>query len=911
MPIYLMQNSFNGGELSPKMDARSDQDRYSSGMRVGLNGWLFPHGSFDRRPGFRFVRRTKDSVTKKKLIPFEFSTTQAYALEFGIGVDGKGYFRVFKGGAKRGIVWIPATTASIQNGDFANMTGWTDKSTAASTATAVSNALNLNCVDTTKPAAAEQQVNHTSGGVAHTMRFEVTDGPVALQVGSTSGGVELLAKKLYNTGRHVVTFTPPGGNTSFYLRFSHQGGVSTKKVTGVALMSDQPVEVPTPFTSVDQLFEAKYCQNADVMLFTHKAIKPHRLLRYGHTVWSMERIPFGPSLPAPVNVAVTTGGTAGSTSRSYVVTACTDSDEESLRSVEVTITTGNATLSTTNYDQITWDDVAGATYYNVYQLVDGLHCFLGKSGDNLYQNTGAYKANKDQNPPIYTDPCPTDADNFQAVCWFQQRMMGARDQIIKGSQTANYNNFNKSQPLKDDDAVTYRIAADRLNEIQWLSPGKKLFFGTSSGEWVLAGENGKPLTPTSINTDRESVRGSHYLQPLVIGNVMLFVARPGNTVREFKYTLEDDAYSSTDLAILSEHMIQARTVVDWAYQQMPLSIAWLVLDDGTMLSLHYNSEHKIVGWTRHKTDGRFESICTIPGVHDDDVWVTVRRYVNGVWERSVEVLAPLFREDTTEYAFFVDSGLTYDVPKPITGYTRANPCVVTCPGHGFTTGDKVRLTDMTTLVVKLEDGDAPGYERQEPVAELNFKKYTVTVVDADHFSLDGVDSSAYPAWFEGGNARKCVTVITGLDHVEGKQVQILADGAVHPAQIVTGGQITLQSPKSLVHVGLPYVTDLMPMKPEVKAADGTIQSRPKSINKAWARVYKTSTFKFGTDESNLSRVTVRSDLFPGGSALPLISADVELEVMGGFDYDAMFLIRQDQPLPLSVLALVLELEVGG
>ena len=78
-----IKNSFVAGELSPRMEGRDDLEQYHQGMRQALNGIVLPHGGFLRRSGTRFVAETETMSENSVLIPFLFSTEQAYMCEFG------------------------------------------------------------------------------------------------------------------------------------------------------------------------------------------------------------------------------------------------------------------------------------------------------------------------------------------------------------------------------------------------------------------------------------------------------------------------------------------------------------------------------------------------------------------------------------------------------------------------------------------------------------------------------------------------------------------------------------------------------------------------------------------------------------------------------------------------------------
>ena len=81
--VAVQLTNFTGGELSPRLDGRNDLQKYSTGCKTLENMIIFPHGSAARRSGTQFVAEVKDSTKETRLIPFEFSTTQTYILEFG------------------------------------------------------------------------------------------------------------------------------------------------------------------------------------------------------------------------------------------------------------------------------------------------------------------------------------------------------------------------------------------------------------------------------------------------------------------------------------------------------------------------------------------------------------------------------------------------------------------------------------------------------------------------------------------------------------------------------------------------------------------------------------------------------------------------------------------------------------
>ena len=155
------------------------------------------------------------------------------------------------------------------------------------------------------------------------------------------------------------------------------------------------------------------------------------------------------------------------------------------------------------------------------------------------------------------------------------------------------------------------------------------------------------------------------------------------------------------------------------------------------------------------------------------------------------------------------------------------------------------------------------------------------------------------------------TVIRGLWHLEGKSVQILADGAVEPVQTVANGRVTLTAPASKVHIGLPYLSDLQTLPLAFEGAQAAGQGTLKNILAAHLRHTQTSLFKVGNDFTTMVANDSRDISDPYGSPPALRTAESRVTVPGDWNTDGQICVRQDQPLPCSVLALVLEVQFGG
>lgn len=146
------------------------------------------------------------------------------------------------------------------------------------------------------------------------------------------------------------------------------------------------------------------------------------------------------------------------------------------------------------------------------------------------------------------------------------------------------------------------------------------------------------------------------------------------------------------------------------------------------------------------------------------------------------------------------------------------------------------------------------------------------------------------------------TVMSGLDHLEGQTVQILADGAVRPDAVVTGGSITLTTSASTVHIGLGYTARIETLDIEAGSATGTAMAKPKHCAKVNVRLKDSVGCSVGSsDRQDIVNFRTSADLMD--TAIPLFSGDKEVQFPEGWTKEKTVVVVQDQPLPLKVLAI--------
>jgi hypothetical protein len=145
--------------------------------------------------------------------------------------------------------------------------------------------------------------------------------------------------------------------------------------------------------------------------------------------------------------------------------------------------------------------------------------------------------------------------------------------------------------------------------------------------------------------------------------------------------------------------------------------------------------------------------------------------------------------------------------------------------------------------------------------------------------------------------------LSGLYHLEGETVTVLANGATHPDREVTGGGITLAYNSTTAAVGYNYTSSMQTMRIEAGSADGTSQGKPKRIHAVTLRLLETVGIEVGNSSNENDRVFFRDSSMPMDQAVPLFTGDKDIEFPGGYDDDDRLYVRQTQPLPMSVLAL--------
>jgi len=437
-----------------------------------------------------------------------------------------------------------------------------------------------------------------------------------------------------------------------YFRFHTQGG--TLLYLGV------PYEITNPYAEAD-LFDIHYVQSADVITLVHPNYAPRTLSRLGPTNWFLNTITFAAPVAPDLPTAVMSGGTELKYDYVYVVTSIgADGLSESEASPEVTVQ-GNL-FETGQVIEISWTAVPLATRYLVYKLQGGMFGYIGQTA-SLSLKDDNIDADMAKTPPIYEAVFGSAGEYPGAVSYYEQRKCFAgsinKPQNIWMTKSGTEKNMSYSLPLRDDDRISFRVAAREANTIRHIVPLTQLVILTSSAEWRVTSVNSDAITPTTISVSPQSYVGASNVQPVIINNTLLYGAARGGHVRELAYNWQANGYLTGDLSLRAPHLFDNLDVVDMAYAKAPMPLVWFVSTSGKLLGLTYVPEQQIGAWHQHDTDGVFESCCVVAEGNEDVLYVVVKRTINSTEVRYVERMASR-QFANQEDAFFVDCGATYD-----------------------------------------------------------------------------------------------------------------------------------------------------------------------------------------------------------------------------------------------------------
>ena len=841
--VAVQLTNFTSGELSPRLDGRNDLAKYSSGCSTLENLVVYPHGSAARRPGTNFVAEVANSTKKTRLIPFEFSTTQTYMLEFS-----NLKIRVFK------------DNGAVLEGDKT-----------------------ISAITKANPAV----VTATSHGY---------DNGDEVLISGVGGMTEVNGKRFLVADKTTNTFELQDKdavdiNSSSFTTYT-SGGVSNKVF-----------EITTPYLEAE-LFDLKFAQSADVMYICHPNHEVEKLSRTGHTSWTLTDVDFtkGPFLDPNTTTTTLTPSNASTGSRTITASAVTG------------INGGSGFLAT---------DVGRQIHFN-----SGYGVITARaSTTEITVNVTVAFANANAITNWYLGAFSDTTGHPSCVTFFEQRLAFAatinNPQTVYFSKSGDYENMdaNLGGTIADDDAIIYTIASNQVNAIRFMTATRTLIIGTAGGEFAVSGGGtDSAITPTNILIKKQSNHGAANIDAISVGNATLFLQRARRKIRELAYNFDVDGYVAPDMTILAEHITEGG-LTQVAYQQEPNQIIYATREDGELVGLTYQREQQVTAWHRHIFGGRF-GIATITVSDYANIVSGTKITLTKSDGTTVDFTSTTGTAGTNEFKTQTNNDTTAtNLKNAINAHANFTATVssavvtITETAHEATGYLTIRSFDSTRLTITSEGKAMVESVAVIPTDDKEYQTYVIVkrtingvtrryVEYLNELDFDQTDNTSFnfldSALSYSGAA---VTTISGLDHLEGQVVSILADGATHPNKTVSSGSITLDRSSKNVKVGLAFTSLLQTMRLDAGSQNGTSQGKTKRIYDITVRMFETVGIEVGPNLNDMERIPFRTSANLMDIGIPPFTGDKEVEFRGNYETDGFIFVRQTQPLPFTILSL--------
>ena len=654
---------------------------------------------------------------------------------------------------------------------------------------------------------------------------------------------------------------------------------------GTVVSSGSPVEVTTPYAHTD-LDKLKFTQSADVMYIVHPDFAPRKITRTSHTAWTIAEVDF---LRGPMGEANTTSTTLVASARTGSVTITASAD------VFVSTDVGRLVQLHEGFAKITGFTSATSVTATVQDNAEGRA--------ELTPSYTATTISAHEGDPSATGLEHNDRYQDTAGQFVEQGFKVGQKVVVTGFTSSTNNEASAIIVRATDDTILLAPSSDLVDEAagdsvtiagkleastEWAlgafstatgfpaavtfyeqrlvfasttSQPQTLFFSVGgSFEDFAAGTDGDDALTYTLGSNQVNI--IRYLQA---GRVLLI----GTSGGEFVVTSSEDAPLSPTNAVVKRQAtygsadiqpVQVANVTLFV-QRAKRKLRELVFD----LNTDSYQAPDMTLLAEHITESGIKEM-SLQQEPDNVVWCVLEngKFVGMTYRREENVVA--WHEHLLGGAFGSDAF----------GHAES---VATIPGD--------LNEDDTYLVVKRTIGGAT-----KRIIEY-FKTFDFGDDVEDAFFVDS------GATYSGSAA----TSITGLDHLEGETVSILANGAVHPDKVVSSGSITLDYSVTKAHIGLNFTSTLQTMRIDAGGTEGTAQGKTKRIHEVVLRLFRTVGVLVGSSETEIDRIPFRSSAGAMTSATPLFTGDKEIEFRGGFDTDGFIVVQQNQPLPLTIIGI--------
>lgn len=663
-----------------------------------------------------------------------------------------------------------------------------------------------------------------------------------------------------------------------YFRFYNNGGYIVNSEGGI-------YEISNPFTE-DQLKTIQYVQLDDVIKITYKddennKNKPLELIRKAANNWVLQETDFKCTPFLDENLTDTTLMANGT---------------EKGKSVEVTAS--SPIFNAGHVGSFWWiggkttdNDLEKQGFVKITAVKDSTHATatimwkLSTSSATSEWGEGAWGGYRGY---------PSSVGLMDGRLYYGRTPNSPRN--VYGSRPYAYEDFTPAIDNEDSGSINIELATNASgdgSDIKWIIGSNFLMVGTYGSEFVVKGSGDAGITPTDVNARARSNWGTEPIQPITVDSVIHFVQRTGTKIRQFVYDYYLDSYKAVDVSLFSQHLFES-PIVDIAHQKNPDNILWCLREDGKIAGLTLESNQQIQAWCMLEYDGVVESIETIPSYNGlyDEIYMIVRRVINGKTVRHIERIQDLITPDIQSKCWYVRDGLSYNafdategVSLSLSATTGEN--ITATAGSGVfsanSVGRRIRCIDSEFNIIgemKITQYISSTQVKGRVKKEFNSKTYT------------------------GGSWGVSVGTLSGLSHLEGKEVQILADGAVQTSKTVSGGKISLELDAFYIITGLGYTSYLRTMPFEAGSENGTAVGKKKRVNELSLRVWKTSGCRVGFDLEHMQKVKYRDPEISMGMPQPLFTGIIpNIKYNQGWTWDANVTVEQSEPLPMNIMAI--------
>jgi len=905
-------NSFNAGEVSPYLYNRWDIQKYQSACKTLQNALPMVEGGVRKMPGTVYVCLSAESGKKSRLIPFVHSSGQAYALEFthrkirvfandgpvvtsssandydpatyynvGDIVRIRPYYYMLMADQIRLLFIMPAYDQDIGHTTILAIPNTSDSLSVVISGTEPFQQIIIKYATTTPSKNAASLIQ------------------TALRACGYVNGISLAQWTVTPNYPYYVNpggFGLPGFDYDYWQPYELKRCIQQNQYyvfpnaythweTVTSIPSPQQIIIDTPYDEADLFDIDASLQSGDVLYLFHPKYPAQKLKRYGHTSWTLEECQFTgtPDIGLAENKGQIKKITAISKANPCVVTCpnhgFSQGDKIFINGVSGMIEINEGTYTITNVPNVNTINLQlDSTDFTTY--TSGGYCVKVVP---MFNYGGWYPS------------CGTIHNQRLILSGFP-----SYPHRIYGSVIGDLESF-IFEPELDDYAFQFDLASQSGDGIRWMAGRDKLFLGTQSGIWTLGAQDGM-LSARNVQASKQIAIGASTIQPVRVGDSVVWISRVARSVRIIVYDIQTDRYIAPDLTRLARHILlgtddASSGAVQIMAQSEPYPLLWCVKRDGTAACMTLEMAEQVYAWFRVVLSGVIESICVIPRANSEDrVWAVINR--NGT--RCIEyfssheifgsVLNGNFLECSSSWA-----GKTAQ----ITGISKANPAVVTAPGHGLSDGDRVRVTAFS------------GMQELSQTAV-----YTVTNASQNSFALSGVDSTSYSDYIGGGIVLQVTDTVTNVPsavYLDGDYVSVVADGIYVGEYSVASGSVSFGVYANRVSVGRRYMMIVEPLAPAVALQQGPSAGKKQRINRVTIGVHDTNRLRVGTSVSDAKPIYVKSDsvinhphfvdgVLKGG----LITVDVH----GDWTEQGSVCIVHDEPYPATITCIIPHLTVN-